>query len=175
MEHELVVGRNEKRKVVLVHNTPEIAKRVFRLVGAGAQVEIEELFVSGGVHSEVVIMHEASETTSKVSSRGVVDKDQMVKAHTRVQVPKGVAGCRTHVAQEFLLMADSAKVDALPGLEIEEQDVTAGHKAAIAPLDEDVLFYLKSRGLGELDAKKMLISGFLKVPKNFEHVVGKWQ
>ena len=76
---------------------------------------------------------------------------------------------------EFLLMDESAKVDVLPGLEIEEQDVIAGHKAAIAPLDEDKLFYLTARGLTESEAKKMIIQGFLRVPGSFAHMVGKWQ
>lgn len=174
-QHELVVEAGAKRRLVFIHDSPASAKRVIRLVGEGAHVEIDELFVSGGVQSELVILHEAKSTVSKVRSRGVVDKDQLVKAHARVQVGRGVVGCDTHVAQEFLLLDESAKVDVLPALEIEEQDVIAGHKAAIAPLDENVLFYLTARGMSEADAKKMLVRGFLRVPSDFAHVVGKWQ
>lgn len=174
-QHELIIPSGVTREIVIVHNSPDAARRVIRLAGAGASVTIEEIFVSGGVASELVIMHEAGNTISKVRSRGVVDKQETVKAHATVQVPKGITGCTTHVTQEFLLMDDSAKVDVLPALEIEEQDVSAGHKAAIAPLDEEKLFYLTARGLAESDAKKMIIQGFLNVPKDFRHAVGKWQ
>ncbi len=174
-QHELIIPSGVTREIVIVHNSPDVARRVIRLAGVGAGIIIEEIFVSGGVASELVIMHEAGSTISKVRSRGVVDKQETVKAHATVQVPNGMNGCSTHVTQEYLLLDDSAKVDVLPALEIEEQDVTAGHKAAIAPLDEDKLFYLAARGLSESEAKKMLIQGFLRVPESFAHVVGKWQ
>lgn len=172
---DLVIGAGEKQKVVLVHDIPESASRRIVLAGEGASVEVEEVFVSGGIASALRIEHAAKGTRSNVSSRGVVGKGEQVRAHAKVVIPKGMQGCDTRVVQKFLLLDESAKVDALPAFEIEESDVQASHAAAVAPLDEDAVFYLASRGMDESEARTLLVRGFLRVPSGFEHVVKKWQ
>jgi Fe-S cluster assembly protein SufD len=60
-----------------------------------------------------------------------------------------------------LLISKKAHADAIPGLEILANDVRCTHAAAIAQLDPDQLFYLRSRGLDEATAKRLVIEGFL--------------
>jgi Fe-S cluster assembly protein SufD len=60
-----------------------------------------------------------------------------------------------------LLISKKAHADAIPGLEILANDVRCTHAAAIAQLDPDQLFYLRSRGLDEPTAKRLVIEGFL--------------
>jgi Fe-S cluster assembly protein SufD len=62
-----------------------------------------------------------------------------------------------------LLLSKRAHADAIPGLEIEANDVRCTHAATVARLDEDQLFYLQSRGLTRAEAERLLVGGFLEV------------
>ena len=60
-----------------------------------------------------------------------------------------------------LLLSKRAHADAIPGLEIQANDVRCTHAAAVAQIDPEQLFYLRSRGLPEQVAKRLVIEGFL--------------
>jgi Fe-S cluster assembly protein SufD len=70
---------------------------------------------------------------------------------------------RTDAFQECrnLLLSKRAHADAIPGLEILANDVRCTHAAAIAQIDPEQLFYLRSRGLGEGPSKRLVIEGFM--------------
>ncbi|MEK6277765.1 MAG: SufD family Fe-S cluster assembly protein, partial [Actinomycetota bacterium] len=61
-----------------------------------------------------------------------------------------------------LLLSTEAHADAIPGLEIEANDVRCTHAAAVAQIDREQLHYLRSHGLPEEAAKRMIIEGFLE-------------
>jgi Fe-S cluster assembly protein SufD len=60
-----------------------------------------------------------------------------------------------------LLLSKKSHADAIPGLEIEADDVRCTHAAAVAQVDREQLFYLTSRGLSEEDATRLVVEGFL--------------
>ena len=70
---------------------------------------------------------------------------------------------RTDAFQECrnLLVSPKAHADAIPGLEIEADDVRCTHAAAIAQIDPEQVFYLNSRGLSSALAKRLVIEGFM--------------
>ena len=57
---------------------------------------------------------------------------------------------------------DKAHADAIPGLEIEADDVRCTHAAAVAQVDREQLYYLRSHGLHDGDAKRLIVEGFLE-------------
>ncbi|OZB80968.1 MAG: Fe-S cluster assembly protein SufD, partial [Halothiobacillus sp. 13-55-253] len=59
-----------------------------------------------------------------------------------------------------LLLSDSAEIDTKPELEIYADDVKCSHGATIGRLDDEALYYLKSRGISSENARKLLITGF---------------
>jgi Fe-S cluster assembly protein SufD len=61
---------------------------------------------------------------------------------------------------ENLLLGPGAEVDSQPQLEIEADDVKCSHGSSIGQLDEDAVFYLRSRAIGEAEAEAMLTRGF---------------
>ena len=61
-----------------------------------------------------------------------------------------------------LLLSTDAHADAIPGLEIEADDVRCTHAAAVAQVDREQLYYLRARGLREADAKRLVIDGFMQ-------------
>ncbi|MBS3125509.1 SufD family Fe-S cluster assembly protein [Candidatus Woesearchaeota archaeon] len=175
MMDELIISANEKRDVVLIHDRPESGQRVIRLVGPGAEVRVEEIFLSGDVTSNLVIVHDAMRTVSRVKTRGVVGKGQSVFAHAKVIIQKHAQLSDSFVSQKFMLLDKTSKAEAIPSLEIEADEVKASHAATISPLDQEKLFYVMARGLSYVDASKLLIEGFLELPRNYEHFFATWQ
>ena len=173
MEHELVIPAGEKKEIVIVHSSPESVKRVIRLAGDGAEVNVEEIFMSSNVQSNLTIIHDAVRTKSRVNTRGIVGKNQNAVSHAKVVIPKHGQLSDTFVSQHFLLLDESAQAEAIPSLEIEADDVKASHAATISPLDPEKIFYMTSKGLSVKEARKLIIQGFLKLPRGYEDLT--WQ
>ncbi|NNM81861.1 MAG: Fe-S cluster assembly protein SufD, partial [Burkholderiales bacterium] len=70
------------------------------------------------------------------------------------------SGTNSNQSSRNLLLSGRAKIDAQPRLEILNDDVSCKHGATVGQIDPEELFYLKSRGLNEADAKRMLICAF---------------
>ncbi len=67
-----------------------------------------------------------------------------------------------------MLLASTAHADMIPGLEIDANDVTAGHGATVGQVDEEQLFYLMARGIPRAEAVELLIRGFFE--DLFKHI-----
>ena len=78
-----------------------------------------------------------------------------------IRVDKGAQQTDAFQESRNLLLSREAHADAIPGLEIEADDVRCTHAAAIAQLDDEQLFYLRARGLPEEQARRLVIEGFL--------------
>jgi Fe-S cluster assembly protein SufD len=106
--------------------------------------------------------HGAPHTTSDLAFRGILtDRSQavwrgMIKVDPGAQQTDAFQECRN------LLLSKRAHADAIPGLEILANDVRCTHAAAIAQIDKDQLFYLRSRGLDNGVATRLVIEGFMQ-------------
>jgi Fe-S cluster assembly protein SufD len=78
----------------------------------------------------------------------------MIKSLPKMQKIDGYQVCRN------MVLSDDARMDGIPGLEIEADDVACSHAATFGTLEEQPIFYLMSRGIVRPEAELMLISGF---------------
>jgi Fe-S cluster assembly protein SufD len=134
--------------------------------GAGATARVTGAYA--GHHSqhldyETTQEHAAPHTVSDLAFRGVLRDKATAVWSGMIKVDPGAQ--RTDAFQESrnLLLTDGAHADAIPGLEIEANDVRCTHAATVARLDDTQLFYLQSRGLPRGDAERLLVGGFLGV------------
>jgi Fe-S cluster assembly protein SufD len=106
--------------------------------------------------------HAAEDTTSDLAFRGVLSERATAVWRGMIRVDQGAQ--RTDAFQESrnLLLSTDAHADAIPGLEIEADDVRCTHAAAVAQVDPEQLHYLRAHGLGDEDAKRLVIEGFLQ-------------
>jgi len=132
-------------------------------VGEGASAELDGLYFATGVqHFDQITLqvHSAPHTTSNLLYKGVV-KD---KAHSVYQgmiiAREGADGVDAYQKNNNLVLSDGARADSLPGLRIDTDDLKCSHGSTIGNLDADQLFYLRSRGLDENEARRTLIKGF---------------
>ena len=134
------------------------------LVGDGAEVEIVGLVLGKDADDkamEVFITHSAPRTKSKVNVRAVLRNKSTFAFRGNVKIEKGAKGADAYLRSDVLLFDEAKMGDDTPALEILERDVKAGHAATVGKVDEQMLFYLMSRGLARKQAEKLLIEGFV--------------
>lgn len=78
-----------------------------------------------------------------------------------MRVEKGAKGTNADLHAESLILSKHAKASLVPGLEIEENEVSAGHGAVVKNIDPDQIYYLRSRGIDLEGANRLLIEGFV--------------
>jgi Fe-S cluster assembly scaffold protein SufB len=79
-----------------------------------------------------------------------------------IKIGKEAKATESYLAGHAILLDKAAKSDAIPGLEIETNEVKATHSASVAQLDEAQVFYLMCRGLSREGAKREIVNGFLE-------------
>lgn len=109
-----------------------------------------------------LIDHAAPDCTSSEVYKGVLDDRSRGVFQGRIVVRKHAQRTDSHQSNKALLLSERAEVDAKPELEIHADDVRCGHGATVGELDEDALFYLRSRGIPLARARGMLIEAFVE-------------
>ena len=107
------------------------------------------------------VLHEAPDTRSDQLFRGIASDQARVACSADVQVDPGAAGARVKQSLRGLIDGKGAEVDLRPRLTINTDDIQATHGATTGRLDDDLLFYLLSRGLSAAEARSLLKWAFL--------------
>ena len=135
-----------------------------KLAGPGAEGKVTGAYASHGrqhVDFDTTQEHAAPHTTSDLAFRGVLQGRSEAVWRGNIIVDPGAQQTDAFQESRNLLLSKRAHADAIPGLEIQANDVRCTHAAAIAQIDPEQLFYLRSRGLREDVAKRLVIEGFL--------------
>ena len=134
------------------------------LHGPGARADLDGLYVPSGHqrHDTVVTVdHAASDCTSTQRFRGVIDDEARGSFGGHVIVRAGTTGTDADQSNRNLVLTRSAQADTRPWLEILADDVRCTHGATVGRLDDDALFYLRSRGIPHDEARAMLVRAFV--------------
>ncbi|HSC06533.1 MAG TPA: Fe-S cluster assembly protein SufD [Steroidobacteraceae bacterium] len=134
------------------------------LSGERSEIEANSLLLADGrEHLEIhsVIGHRAAATHSVERFRGIADASARGVFNGRIVVHPGAPKSESQQSSRTLLLSEQAEIDARPQLEILTDDVKCSHGATTGQLDENVLFYLLSRGLDPQTARALLIHAFL--------------
>ena len=135
-----------------------------RLNGEGADARVTGAYASRGrqhIDFDTTQEHAAPNTTSDLAFRGVLQGRSSAVWKGNIIVDPGAQKTDAFQESRNLLLSKRAHADAIPGLEIQANDVRCTHAAAIAQVDLEQLFYLRSHGLPEPVAKRLVIEGFL--------------
>jgi len=121
-------------------------------------------FATGSQHFDLTsnICHRAPGTKGSAAMRGVLRDSGRVVFWGNIQIDKGAKRSDAYLSQNALLLNSGARADAMPTLEINENDVRATHSSSVTHADDDSLFYLATRGISKPEAKKVLASSFLE-------------
>ena len=136
-----------------------------KLAGPGSEARVTGGYAGGrGQHLDFDTLqeHAAPNTNSDLAFRGVLAAGATAVWRGMIKVDPDAQQTDAFQESRNLLLSTEAHADAIPGLEIEADDVRCTHAAAIAQIDKEQLFYLTSRGMDAADAKSLIIEGFLE-------------
>ncbi len=129
----------------------------------GSECALNGLYVvSTGQHvdNSILIDHAKPSCTSNELYKGIVNGRGTAVFNGKIIVREDAQKTDAHQVNKNLLLSEEATVDTKPHLEIFADDVKCTHGAAVGQLDEEAIFYLKSRGLREKSARDVLTYGF---------------
>ena len=133
------------------------------LAGEGGECLINGLFVGSGkqhLDNYMHVEHASPHCASRQFYNGILDDKAHGVFHGRIVVHKDAQKTDAKQTNRNLLLSDDAQIDTKPQLEIYADDVKCTHGATIGQIDENALFYLRSRGLSEAEARQLLLLAF---------------
>jgi Fe-S cluster assembly protein SufD len=133
------------------------------LAGEGAECLINGLFIgNGGQHLDnyMLVEHLSPHCASRQFYNGILDGHAHGVFHGRIIVHKDAQKTDAKQTNRNLLLSDDARIDTKPQLEIYADDVKCTHGATIGQIEGNALFYLRSRGIEEVAARKLLLLAF---------------
>jgi Fe-S cluster assembly protein SufD len=143
-----------------------------------ARSEFESILSEPGAHSEMLGLYFASSTqhydhrtlqdhvapncTSDLLYKGALKEASRAIYSGWVHIRPNAKSSDAFQTNRNLVLSDRAKADAIPNLEIENNEVRCGHAASVGPVEEDTLFYLESRGIPRKEAERLIVFGFFQ-------------
>jgi Fe-S cluster assembly protein SufD len=133
------------------------------LAGEGGECLINGLFIGNGrqhLDNYMLVEHASPRCSSRQFYNGILDGHAHGVFHGRIIVRKDAQKTDAKQTNRNLLLSDDAQIDTKPQLEIYADDVKCTHGATIGQIEGDALFYLRSRGIDEVSARKLLLFAF---------------
>ena len=133
------------------------------LAGEGTECLINGLFVGAGrqhLDNYMLVEHAQPHGASRQFYNGILAGEARGVFHGRIVVHKDAQKTDAKQTNRNLLLSDSARIDTKPQLEIYADDVKCTHGATIGQIEEEQLFYLRSRGFPEREARNLLLYAF---------------
>ena len=141
--------------------------------GGGAEARLDGLYIlEAKRHTDLttVLTHAAPDGTTTQLTKGLVKDQARGVFQGKIVVEEGADRTDARMGHHALLLNDGAEVDAKPELEIYADDVSCAHGNTVGSIDEDALFYIRSRGIPEAEARALLMEAFVgEVVDRIEH------
>ena len=163
---QYTVGAGEKLEltfVVLPGKSRDIDVAI-DLIGEGAEVSLKGLYLCGGderVNFRILMHHRAPGCVSRQLFNGIAGGSSCVTFDGRIIVAPDAQKTEAYQENHNIVLSDRAHAETMPQLEIYADDVKCSHGATVGRLDEEALFYMRTRGVPEKEAKVLQMLSFL--------------
>jgi Fe-S cluster assembly protein SufB/Fe-S cluster assembly protein SufD len=135
------------------------------LNGTGASSNDSEVIFGNNEQSfdiQTNVNHESPATEGRVVEKSILRNKSKSLFKGMIRIKENAAKSNSFLSGRSILLDKDAKSDAIPGLEIFTNDVKATHSASVAQIDEEQIFYLKTRCLTHEEAERTIVEGFLE-------------
>lgn len=136
-----------------------------KLDGINSKVNIAGFsLIDSGQHIDIFpyVVHEAAGTEGIVDFRSVLSGRGRFVFQGLIDIKKGASRANSFLSNRNLILTSEARADSIPRLQIDNNDVKAGHAVTTGRINEEQLFYLMSRGLSRKEAEFLMVNGFLE-------------
>ena len=134
------------------------------LAGERARGEtLSVAFAGEGQHQDAgaKMIHLAPHTSSSIISKSIARGGGRTSYRGEIKVAAGAHHSANTVRCDALLVDTISRSDTYPAVDVREDDVSMGHEATVSRISDEQLFYLQARGIEELDARRLVVRGFL--------------
>lgn len=141
------------------------ASTISELNGANAASDMKIVYITSENQKYDIYtgtMHNFKNTQSNTLTRGVISDRAKALSQGLVYISKAANESIGYEKQDALILSDNAEADAIPNLQIENNDVKCSHASSIGQIDEEKINYLMSRGLSEKESTKLIIEGYFQ-------------
>ncbi|MFT4255502.1 MAG: Fe-S cluster assembly protein SufD [Pseudoxanthomonas sp.] len=138
-----------------------------RLEGDNARLHANGVLLADArrhVETRLGIDHVGKDGGCELTWRGLGAGRGRAVFHGGILIREGADGTDAALSNKNLLLSDTAEIDTQPVLEIHADEVKAAHGATVGQLDANALFYLRSRGLSQAEARRLLTAAFCREP-----------
>ncbi|ARS64796.1 cysteine desulfurase activator complex subunit SufB [Candidatus Nitrosomarinus catalina] len=135
------------------------------LNGTGASSNDSEVIFGNNEQSfdiQTNVNHESPATEGRVVEKSILRNKSKSLFKGMIRIKENASKSNSFLSGRSILLDEDAKSDAIPGLEIFTNDVKATHSASVAQIDEEQIFYLKTRCLSHEEAERTIVEGFLE-------------
>lgn len=143
------------------------ASRVRNIIDAAANRSLvhvcEVMFASKSQKFDINthIINSGRDSMARLETKAVAEDSSFCMLKGYAHIKKGAQRANSYVHERGIIINKSARIDGLPDMSVDESDVKATHSSATSPIDEEISFYLMSRGIDAAGVKRLVISGFL--------------
>jgi Fe-S cluster assembly protein SufD len=109
-----------------------------------------------------VDLHETGPSGGDVHWRGAATGESRASFEGLIQIDPGAQQTHTYLQIHTMMLSPKARLDAIPSVLVSADDVSASHGGTVGELDEDVIFYMQSRGLDRTSAVRVIVEGFFE-------------
>ena len=162
--HSLIHKNSNFFSTSIINSLGQVrAENRINLLGENASTKINMLML--GSQNTVLegltrVQHSKKNTRSDQKARIVLGQNGKASFQGKIRVNQNSDGTLANMSSKSLLLSDKARVNSKPELEILADDVRCSHGVTVGNLSEEQLFYLRSRGIPEVEARKLLVNAF---------------
>ncbi len=162
--YEVAAGVQLTYIVPVITSITEPRDREIVLAGDRAEADVFGIFLGQNddhLKLKLDTTHASPNTRGRTEFKAVLGGSSILEFDGMIKILKDAQNSNDFLQQDSLMLSKDAKANAVPGLEIEANEVKASHGATAKPVDPEQKFYLMSRGLSEQQAEAMVVQGFI--------------
>ncbi|MFY9489223.1 MAG: SufD family Fe-S cluster assembly protein [Solirubrobacterales bacterium] len=170
----VIIQRDAHARWFPIHLGGHLTKQTLDIVTAADGADMRHngvYFTQGDEHLDLFTtdMHESGNTTGDTVWKGAATGTSRASYEGLIEIVEGAQNSHTYLQTHSLMLSKQAKVDAIPSLIVKTDDVSASHGGTVGEVDEDQVFYMRTRGISRENAIRILVEGF------FEPVVAQFE
>jgi Fe-S cluster assembly protein SufD len=166
------IGRDAHCSWVPIHLGGHLTKQTLDIVTAEKGSDMRQnglYFTEGSEHLDLFTtdLHEQGDTTGDTVWKGALTGESRASYEGLIHIVHGAQNTNTYLQTHSMLLSPKAKADSIPSLIVQTDNVSASHGGTVGEVDEDLVFYMMTRGIPRREAVRILVEGY------FEPVIGK--
>lgn len=161
------IARDAHARWFPIHLGGHLTKQTLDIITADQGADMRHngvYFTQGDEHLDLFTtdLHEKANTTGDTVWKGAATGNSRASYEGLIEIIEKATNSHTYLQTHSLLLSRDAKVDAIPSLIVKVDDVSASHGGTVGEVDEDQVFYMRTRGIDRENAIRILVEGFFE-------------